>query len=156
MNRNFALSGLMRVRELQEERAAADLARANKARLDAQVARAVAEQSLANQSFPADAPADMYEERRAHEVAVSTPTWRAIVAARASATALLGEYNHAVYIASEAADAATGEWSEARMRAAMISKLKVKHLREVEAADLREEQIVLDESSLRRAAEVTQ
>ncbi len=156
MNRNFALSGLMRVRELQEERAAADLARANRLRLDAQVARAVAEQTLAGQTFPADAPADLYEERHTHEVSVHTPTWRAIVAARASATALLGEYNHAVYIASEAADLATGEWSEARMRAAMISKLKVKHHRELDAADLREEQIVLDESALRRSAEVTQ
>lgn len=155
MKRTFALSGLMRVRELQEERAAAELAHANRARLDAQVARNIAEQSLAQRTFPADAPADLYDEQHAHEVSAHTPTWRAIVAARASATALLGEYNHAVYIASEAADMATGEWSEARMRAAMISKLKVKHHRELEAADLREEQIVLDESALRTAAEVT-
>ncbi len=145
----------MRVRELQEERAAADLAQANRARLEAQVARAVAEQKLADQTFPADAPADLYDEQHAHEVSVHTPTWRAIVAARASAAALLGEYHHAVSVAADAADAATDEWSEARMRAAMITKLEVKHHHELEAADLREEQIVLDESALRKAAEVT-
>ncbi len=155
MNRNFALSGLMRVRELQEERAAAELAHANRARLDAHVAREVAERSLAQQTFSDDGSADQYDEQHAHEVSAQSTTWRAIVAARASATALLGEYNHAVYIASEAADAATGEWSDARMRAAMISKLQQKHHRELEAADLREEQIVLDESGLRRSVEVT-
>jgi flagellar FliJ protein len=155
MNRNFALKGLMRVRELQEERAAADLARANRARRDAQVARQVAEEVLAQQTFPDGAPIDQFDERPIHEVSPHTPTWRAIVAARASATALLGEYNQAVYVASEAADVATGEWSEARMRAAMISKLRDKHHRELDAADLREEQIVLDESALRRSAEVT-
>ena len=155
MNRRFALAGLMRVREIQEDRAAAELAIANRVRLEAQTVRDAAEKSLGEQTFPDEAAVDRYEERHAHELEAHTPTWRAIVAARASATAMLGEYNQAVIVAADAASNATEQWTDARTRAAMIDKLKARHDEDLVTQDLREEQIVLDEAGLRRSVEVT-
>ncbi len=154
MSRAFTLAGLMRVRELQEERAAADLALANQDRLEAKERRMAIRQTLTEQEFPEVANADVFD-RHTHEVEVYAPTWRAIVAARASVTAMLGESTQALHVATEVADAATDEWARAKMRAAMIEKLRVRHDREVEAVELREEQIALDESALRRTLEVT-
>jgi len=153
MTKRFQLAGLMRVRELQEERAAADLALANRAKLDAKRLAEAANDALADQSFPDLARANAYD---AHAEALEsyTPNWQAIVAARASLAALMRESNQALRVASERAEDATGQWNEARMRAAMIDKLKARHDRDVESDELREEQIVLDEAALRKAVEV--
>ena len=154
MSKSFSLAGLLRVRELQEERAAAQLALANQERLAAAKRRSEIEDTLAVQGFPARAEADVFD-RRTHEVEVNTPTWRATVAARASVTAMLRESTDALNVASVSADAAAQEWAYSKSRAAMIEKLRVRHLKEREAEDLREEQIVIDEAALRRTLEVT-
>lgn len=154
MSRAFSLAGLLRVRELQEERAAAQLALANRAKLEAKVRRAAIEGTLAGQEFPDRATADVLD-RHTHEVEAYTPTWRATVAARASISAMLKESTDALNIASVSAETAAQEWAYSKTRAAMIEKLRIRHLKELEAEDLREEQIVIDESALRRTLEVT-
>lgn len=153
MNKNFSLAGLMRVRALQEERAAAELAHANHLRHLADVERETAEQILAAQAFPES------EENEELESGIFTleddvQTWKAVVAARASATAMLRESTQALAMAKTSADAAANEWAHAKMRAAMIEKLKSRHDQAVEAQELRDEQVVLDEAALRRSLEV--
>ncbi len=154
MNRKFSLAGLARVRQLQEERAAADLALANRQRQRAEIALDEHERSLASQDFPEHGPT--LAELHAYNHVQHVPTWHAVVAARASVAAMLRESNEVLRLASADANRATDEWNAAKMRAAMIDKLKERHDREVEAEDLREEQIVLDETALRRTLEVQQ
>ena len=153
MTKRFQLAGLMRVRELQEERAAADLAEANQVKLAARRHAEAISETLAEQSFPDLAHANAYD---AHAEALHSysPNWQAIVAARASVAAMLRESTQALQFASEQADYATVQWAQAKTRAAMIEKLKVRHDLAIEADDLREEQLTLDEAALRKAIEV--
>lgn len=153
MNKRFHLSGLMRVRELQEEKAAADLAEANQVKLEATVRNAAVNGTLEAQSFPDLARSNAYD---AHAEALTSysPNWQAIVAARAAVAAMLRESNQALRVASDNADAATEQWALAKTKAAMIDKLKARHDAQVEAEELREEQLTLDEAALRKAVEV--
>lgn len=153
MTKRFHLAGLMRVRELQEERAAAQLAEANRIKLAAAKLADSANESLAGQSFPDLAHANAYDAH-AESLEAYSPTWQAVVAARASVAAMLRESTQALSVAAAQADTAAEQWADAKMRAAMIDKLKVRHDREIEAEDLREEQIALDETALRKAVEV--
>ena len=147
MDRKFTLAGLKRVRDLQEEQAAALLAKANHRLHSAQAARDHAVTVLAAQSFPEDAIIgenlewDIAEER--------TQAWRAIVAARASATALVRESTQVIHNAAADVDDATRAWAEAKMRAAMIEKLRDRHQHALVAEEMRGEQLVLDEAALR-------
>jgi len=152
MDRKFSLSGLMRVRELQEERAAAELALANRRRHLAQEDQRTKEAVLAEQSFPIITKVDVMAHT--HEAVQNATTWQAVVAARASVAAMLRESTHALNMAQRDADQATKEWNAAKTRAAMIEKLQQRHQHEVEAQELRDEQIVLDEAALRRTVEV--
>lgn len=153
MSKRFQLAGLMRVRELQEEKAAADLAEANQVKLEATRRNAAVNETLGAQSFPDLARANAYD---AHAEALTSysPNWQAIVAARAAVAAMLRESNQALHIASENAAMATEQWAQAKTKAAMIDKLKVRHDVQVEAEQLREEQLTLDEAALRKSVEV--
>lgn len=153
MTKRFQLAGLMRVRELQEERAAAELAEANRAKLAATLHTEAVGDKLASQSFPDLAHSNAYDAH-AEGLEAYSPNWQAVVAGRASVAAMLRESTEALQLASENAAAATGQWTEAKMRAAMIEKLKARHQLEVEAEGLREEQVALDETALRKAVEV--
>jgi len=153
MTKRFQLAGLMRVRELQEEKAAADLAEANHIKLEAKRRSEAANETLGAQSFPDLARSNAYD---AHAEALTSysPNWQAIVAARAAVAAMLRESNQALHIASENAALATDQWAQAKTRAAMIDKLKVRHDVQLEAEALREEQLTLDEAALRKSIEV--
>ena len=69
---------------------------------------------------------------------------------------MLRESTQALSVASENAEAATEQWAQAKTKAAMIDKLKARHAVEVEAEELREEQLTLDEAALRKSVEVKQ
>lgn len=153
MERKFSLAGLMRVRELQEEQAAADLALANSRKLRAEQDRIEKQRVLAEQEFPKVAPALVMAHT--HEAVQNAATWHAVVAARASVAAMLRDSNQVLRAAEADADQATQEWHAAKTRAAMIEKLKQRHDRETQAEELRNEQLVLDEAALRRTMEVT-
>ena len=155
MVKRFQLAGLLRVRELQEEKAAADLAEANQAKLEARRHAEAMNETLAVQTFPDLAHSNAYD---AHAEALTSysPNWKAIVAARAAVAAMLRESTQALSVASDNAAMATEQWAQAKTRAAMIDKLKARHDVQVEAEELREEQLTLDEAALRKSVEVKQ
>ncbi|MDT0165141.1 flagellar FliJ family protein [Actinotalea sp. AC32] len=133
----FRLAGLLRLRQMQEEQAAADLARANAARARAEERRRDTEAMLNDAGLP----------ERSDELA-----WRAAVAARASLAGMLTESVLTVRSAAAVVDDANAAWSAARTLTTTLGKLEERHDREVRLAEDRAEQLVLDETAGRRAA----
>lgn len=133
----FRLAGLLRLRGMQEEQAAGELAIANASlraaeRREQRTARALAESEL---------------PERADDL-----SWQAAVAARAGLTGLLTEAVAARDVVDFRVRQATGDWSDARARAQMIRKLEERHQAALVAEELRLEQLVLDEAASRRGA----
>lgn len=137
MARPFPLANLLRLRQLQEEQAAADLARANAERARAEARRQETADMLAGAAMPTDA---------------DPLTWRAAVAARASLGSLTTEAVAALEARRVAAEGATTDWSAARRDSRALEILADRHEVEQRKEDERVEQLALDETSLRRAA----
>ncbi|WP_062382517.1 flagellar export protein FliJ [Demequina iriomotensis] len=150
MSRRFPLAGLLRTRALAEEQAAADLARANRARDEAATAVRTARTQLAGLEFR---DPRLQGEEDGSDLARS---WSAMVAARASLAARVQELQTALAVAEARADGASETWNRARTQASMIERLRDRHEDEVVAEELRAEQVVLDEAALRRATEEDQ
>ncbi|WP_372594390.1 flagellar FliJ family protein [Actinotalea sp.] len=138
MTRDFRLSGLLRLRRLQEEQAAAALSEAN------------------------SRTAHAHEEHQAFRAVMSStlfPThgdpneWRAAVADRAAMSAIVGEAAIAVQVTARRAEIAAAEWTAARTTVATLDKLADRHEVLVRAEDERAEQLVLDEAASRRHQE---
>ena len=134
MSRVFRLSGLLRLRHLQEEQAAAGLAMANAAVRAAQDRQSEQQGMLVTATFPAHA---------------NTIGWDAAVATRASLAGLLGEAAVAVDVAARRAEFASLDWSAARSRVAMLEKLEERHITQVRHEEDQAEQLVLDEAAAR-------
>ncbi|SEJ56189.1 flagellar FliJ family protein [Demequina mangrovi] len=147
MTRRFPLAGLLRARELAEERAAAELAQANRARDEAATEVTRARSQLANLEFR---DARLSSDAEAPDVSRS---WSAAVAARASLAARVQELQTVLEVADRHAHGASGAWNQARTQASMIDRLRTRHEHEVAAEELRAEQVALDEAALRRASE---
>lgn len=135
MSRTFRLAGLLRLRRMQEEQAAADLARANAERHAAAERRRTSESLLGGSTLPSVGD-DL--------------TWRAAVAGRAALTSLATESVAALELAGERVRQASDHWSDARTRATTLSKLEDRHEAEVRAEEERTEQLALDEVAGRR------
>ncbi|WP_199422587.1 flagellar export protein FliJ [Actinotalea solisilvae] len=133
----FRLAGLLRLRGMQEEQAAAHLARENASLTAAQRREEATARALAGTDLP----------ERADDL-----SWQAAVAARAAATGMLAEAIAARDVVDFRVRRATGEWSDARARALMIRKLEERHQAALVAEELRLEQLVLDEAAARRRA----
>lgn len=131
----FRLAGLLRLRRLQEDQAAAELARTHAERRAAAHRRDETAQLLAGTSFP---------------VHGDELVWRAAVAGRASLAGLTTEATAALAAVESRVDQATGEWSAARTRATTLSKLEERHEVLVRAEEEAAEQLVLDEAASRR------
>ncbi len=138
MDQTFRLAGLLRLRRLQEERAAAGLAAANAATREAEDERDELTTLMAGTIFP----------RHTDENA-----WRCAVAARASLTALVGEATVAVDVAVRRGEIAAEDWTAARTRVAMLDKLAERHEALVRSEEDRTEQQLLDEVASRRRGE---
>lgn len=129
MAKVFPLAGLLRLRHLQQEQAAAELAAAN-ARLRAASAR-------------------RSRAREALELSTSsvhdTATLGALAAARASSRSMLADLD--VLRGRYEAEAAEAErdYGAARLTARPLEKLEAKHDEAVRADELRAEQSTLDE-----------
>lgn len=136
MGRVFPLAGLLRLRELQEKRAAGDLAAANSA-LHGGRARVlgVRDTVAAAATEPMDGDALL-----------------AIAAARASSRGMLLELN--ALVESQVSDALSAEtdYLQARGAAAMLAKLAEKHELTVRTEDLAREQLLLDDLGTRKGA----
>ncbi|GEL48125.1 hypothetical protein CHO01_32410 [Cellulomonas hominis] len=137
MSRVFRLAGLLRLRALAEEQAAAQLADATRGR-DAAVARREAtEAALGEAQFPAG---------------TDSVGMQAVVASRVALSALLVDQRARVASAQDAVADADATWSQARTRTRTLEKLQEKHDETVRVEDQRAEQIVLDEVAGRRPA----
>lgn len=132
--KGFPLAGLLRLRALQEEQAAAELALANADRRRAERRRRETAEALAGMRLPESAD-DL--------------TWQAAVAARAAMRSLTTEAGAAQDVAAERAGHAGAAWSAARTRAVALGKLEERHGRAVRAEEERAEQLVLDEAAAR-------
>jgi flagellar protein FliJ len=133
----FRLAGLLRLRQSQEEQAAAELARANAAREAAQRRRQDTEQMLAGSTLPS----------RSDEL-----MWKVAIAGRAALGGLVAESVVALGAASLTAEDAARTWTDARARATTLGKLEERHDAQVRAAEEHAEQVAVDETATRRAA----
>ncbi|MDM7990883.1 flagellar FliJ family protein [Arthrobacter sp. zg-Y877] len=129
MSRTFPLAGLLRLRQLQQDRAAGELAAANVRMRETREARAEAYNTL---------------ETSLSE-AVDVSTMNAIAAARSSSRSMLADLaalgtRHAAEV-----EAARAEFSSARARSVGLEKLEAKFAEAEAAEDLRTEQTILDE-----------
>ncbi|RMI02084.1 flagellar export protein FliJ [Cellulomonas triticagri] len=130
MSRAFRLAGLLRLRSLAEEQAAAQLADRTRTR-DAAAARSRAtEQALSGAAFP---------------TTMDATAMRAVVASRMALSSLLVDHRARVEVAQDAVTTAEGEWADARTRTRTLEKLQDKHETAVRAEEQRAEQVVLDE-----------
>lgn len=129
MARAFALSGLLRLRQIEKEHAASDLAAANAFRRTAaeRQARAIAELH----AVPADA--------------TDAGTMFALAAARASSRSMLSDLSALAAQAEAQTAEAQAAFTEAKKRAVGLEKLEARHLAEVAAGDLAAEQAAVDE-----------
>ncbi|WP_285114845.1 hypothetical protein [Leifsonia sp. fls2-241-R2A-40a] len=129
MARAFALAGLLRLRQIEKEHAASDLAAANALRRDAgeRQARAIA----ALHSIPADA--------------TDASTLFAMAAARASSRSMLADLDALAAQRDAQAAAAQQVFTEAKKRAVGLEKLETRHRAEVVANELSAEQSAIDE-----------
>jgi len=136
VSRAFRLAGLLRLRALAEEQAAAQRAVSVRGR-DTAAARVTAtEAALASAGF---APLS------------DGPGMQAVVASRLALSALLVDRRAQVLVAQDEVDAADAVWSEARTRTRTLEKLQEKHDAAVRVEEQRAEQVVLDEIAGRRA-----
>ncbi|VXB80867.1 Flagellar export protein FliJ [Arthrobacter sp. 9AX] len=129
MNRQFPLAGLLRLRKMQQDQAATEMARASSRSQGARERRAAARTELGSSD----------------QTAGSSSALLAIAAARASSQSMLADLD-ALAAATEAqlAEART-DYTEARRKAVGLEKLELRHGTELAVAELRAEQGVLDE-----------
>lgn len=136
MSRAFRLAGLLRLRSIAEEQAAATLADRTRGR-DAAAARSRAtEAALGDAQFAVD---------------MSSLNMQAVVASRLALSALLVDHRARVDQAQDEVDVADAAWAEARTRTRTLEKLQDKHEAAARVEEQRAEQIVLDEIAGRRA-----
>ena len=129
MGRLFPLAGLLRLRHLQQDQAASDLAEAN-ARVAANEARrGRARSALSATSITPDNVAAM----------------NAMAAARSSSRSILADLDALGRNNAASLGEAQAAFDAARAEALALEKLEVRHHETVAGEDLRAEQIVLDE-----------
>ena len=132
----FRLAGLRRLRRLQEDQVAAELARSAAQRQRAEKRTENARAQLAGSDLDTGGSAQMF---------------RAAVAARAALSANVLTAQAAAEVAHTQEAQAQGEWSVARARTKTLDKLAERHRAADELAEGRAEQHVLDELATQRA-----
>ncbi|WP_426763982.1 flagellar FliJ family protein [Pseudarthrobacter sp. 1G09] len=129
MNRQFPLAGLLRLRKMQEDQAAAGMSRAASRSRTAGERRAAARTELGDSGATASSSASLL----------------AIAAARASSQSMLADLDALAAAADEQLADARADYTQARRSAVGLEKLEGRHHAERAAADLLAEQGVLDE-----------
>lgn len=129
MARMFTLAGLLRLRQIQEEQAASDLAMAN----------ARAREIRSRSSRARDALGDSSAE------ATSATVLYAVAAARASARSMLAELDSLGCEHQPVLDRANEAFAEARARSIGLEKLAGRHQEQQSEEDLHAEQAAIDE-----------
>jgi flagellar FliJ protein len=129
MARSFPLAGLLRLRQVQQDQAAIDLAAAN-----ARVAEGTARQRRARSSLGATS-----------SEAASTSVLYAVAASRAASRGMLADLQALECDHLAALDTANTAFTSARSRSIGLEKLEVRFDDAVASGALRAEQAVLDE-----------
>lgn len=129
MNRAFSLTGLLRLRHMQQDEAAGALAAANRTAAENSAVRTETHTAMANIPLSATTGAAL----------------NAMAAARASSRSMLADLDglgrgHAVAVAE-----AQGAFDVARARSIALEKLEVRHAAAWNAEELHGEQSALDE-----------
>jgi flagellar FliJ protein len=128
----FSLAGLLRVRHAQQQKAMAELSQANRRIRDVAERRARTELTLAGAVG-------------GKGVVTDAATLNALSAARASTRGMLAELDAVAAEHRASAAVAQDEYNASRARAIALEKLEARHREGAAAAELREEQIALDE-----------
>lgn len=127
--RHFALGGLLRLRQLEQDQAAGELAEANAGRRESvareEAARAVLGESLSDPS--------------------TLGALHAIAAVRASSRSMVAELAAVSVERGRRADEAQRVYAAARTQTVSLEKLAVRHAQAVAHDELRAEQVILDE-----------
>jgi flagellar FliJ protein len=129
MSRPFSLAGLLRLRHLEQDQAAGDLAAAN-ARLRATATR-IDETRAALEHLPLNP--------------TGADTLYAIAAARASSRSMLAELAALDGVAQQAAATARADFEAKKAASASLEKLEGRHGVSAAAEDLHAQQTVIDE-----------
>lgn len=129
MSKQFTLAGLLRLRHMQEDAAAADLAAANRRRTAGSERRAAARIELGESDAQVSTAAGMI----------------AMAAARASSQSMLADLQAMAVLDDEAALVAQDAFNAARKNTKGLEKLQQKHVLGVAADELAAEQIAVDE-----------
>ncbi|TFD65275.1 flagellar FliJ family protein [Cryobacterium ruanii] len=129
MSRLFPLAGLLRLRRLQKDQAALDLAEAN-----ARVAASEARRGRARSALGALGSSPQ-----------TIAAINAMAAARSSSRSMLAELDAVGRNHEESLDSAESVFNSARAESVALAKLHERHAAAVLAADLHAEQTVLDE-----------
>jgi flagellar FliJ protein len=129
MSRAFPLAGLLRLRHLQQDQAAGDLAAANSRLRENSVVRDRARAALGG------SPAE----------ATSVEALYAVAAARASTRGMLADLDALGRRHAAAAQQAQTVFDAARAQALSLEKLELRHSHAVTVEEQHEEQIVIDE-----------
>ena len=129
MSRLFPLAGLLRLRKLQQDQAALDLAEAN-----ARVAALEARHGRARSALGALGNSPQ-----------SIAALNAMAASRASSRSMLAELDALGRNHQESLDTAQSTYNSARAESVALEKLHARHAAALLAEDLRAEQTVLDE-----------
>ncbi len=132
----FRLAGLLRLRKMQEDTAAAELARRSMHRRE-------------SERLESKALAAIGEHRL--EASGSAESWIASVAARSAYSASVDMARAAVGEAIEAETAAQLVYRAAKQKATTLDKLESRHIEAERAEEERVEQQVLDELATQRA-----
>jgi flagellar FliJ protein len=129
MARAFPLAGLLRLRQIEKDHAASDLAAANAFRRNADDRQARAIAALHNVSTETTDAASLF----------------ALAAARASSRSMLADLAALTERADREAAEAQAAFGEAKSRAVGLEKLETRHNAEITARDLSIEQAAIDE-----------
>ncbi|HEV7956141.1 MAG TPA: flagellar FliJ family protein [Marisediminicola sp.] len=129
MSRNFSLAGLLRLRHLEQDVAASDLASANARVRDNASRRARARNALGSTASEASTIVALH----------------AVAAARASSRSMFAEFEAVEQRAGASADEARQRFETARVRSIGLEKLADRHDAEVASEDLRLDQAAIDE-----------
>jgi flagellar FliJ protein len=129
MARAFPLAGLLRLRQIEKDHAASDLAAANAFRRNADDRQARAIAALHNVSSETTDAASLF----------------ALAAARASSRSMLADLAALTERADREAAEAQAAFGEAKARAVGLEKLEARHNADITARDLSTEQAAIDE-----------
>ncbi|HAM25370.1 MAG TPA: hypothetical protein DCP11_01330 [Microbacteriaceae bacterium] len=129
MARMFPLAGLLRLRQIQQDQAASDLASANSRADESSARQRRARAALSTVPAEATSAAVLY----------------AVAAARASSRSMLAELEALDAVQRESRDQASVAFTEARARSVGLEKLEVRFSAAVASGEIVAEQAVLDE-----------